>query len=433
MAQILPFRGIRYNPQLVADMSDVVAPPYDRVYANVQEACYDRHPNNIVRIIKGRTEPTDDETDNVYTRAAAHLRTWLESGVLIRDDKPTIYAYHQTYSFGGKAFTRKGVIALGRLEPERVHAHEKTLRGPKEDRLRLMQATEANFGHIFMLYSDPERIADAAVAQAIRGRTPLIEARDADDNLHQVWGITSPQVIGVVQEAMATKELYIADGHHRYETAITYMHECNQRGWKPAALESFDARMMTLFNIDEPGMTIRPIHRLVHGVPQERLRSFFERASDEFIVVDAADRDAALATLAANRMKHAFACFTGARWAVLVLPETTDIEAVVSGTSSADYKALDVSILHAAVLDQLLGIDAKALEEQTHLTYTVDPEDGEAQVAGGSEQMLILLNATTPEQVRRIADHDEKMPQKSTDFYPKLLTGLILSKMEIDR
>ncbi|MBN1857703.1 DUF1015 domain-containing protein [Candidatus Bipolaricaulota bacterium] len=433
MAQIIPFRGIRYSPEFVADISDVVAPPYDRVYPDVQDACYDRHPNNIVRIIKGRAEPTDNDGNNVYTRAATYLRTWLERGVLIRDKVPTIYAYNQTYSFSGKTFTRKGVIALGRLEPDRVHAHEKTLRGPKEDRLRLMRATEANFGHIFMLYSDPERIADIAVTQAIHGCPPLMEAHDADGNLHQVWGITSPEVIGTVQEAMSARELYIADGHHRYETAVTYMDECTQRGWKPAAPESFDVRMMTLFNIDEPGMTIRPIHRLVHALPPERVLSFFERASEHFTLVEVADRDAALAALAANRSKHAFACFAGGRWAVLVLPDGTDIEAIVSGAASAEYKSLDVSILHAAVLDNLLGIDAAALEEQTHLTYTVDSADGEAQVRGGSEQLLILLNPTTPGQVRRIADFGEKMPQKSTDFYPKLLTGLVLSKMEIDR
>jgi len=433
MAQIIPFRGIRYSPQIVADMSDVVAPPYDRVYPDVQQACLDRHPNNIVRIIKGRIEPSDTEADNVYTRAEAYLTSWLEQAVLIRDEAPAIYAYHQAYSFGGKTFTRKGIIALGRLEPERVHAHEKTLRGPKEDRLRLMQATEANFGHIFMLYSDPQRVADAAVAEAIQGELPLIEAHDSDGNLHQVWAITSADTIRAVQEALASKELYIADGHHRYETAVNYMRLCQQQGWTPSAPESFDSRMMTLFNIDEPGMTIRPIHRLVHGVAPEMIQSFFDRAAQQFAIIDVPTRDAALVALAENRSKHAFGCFAGERWAVLALDEAADIASIVPGDASIEYKALDVSILHAAVLDRLLGIDARALEEQTHLTYTVDPAEGEARVREGSEQLLILLNATTPEQVRSVADLGEKMPQKSTDFYPKLLTGLVLSKMGIQR
>ena len=191
MAHVIPFRGVRYNPQVVTDMSDVVAPPYDRVYPDVQQACLARHPNNIVRIIKGQAEPSDNDAENVYSRAAASLSSWLEEGVLIRDETPAIYAYHQEYAFAGQTFTRKGIIALGQLEPEKVHAHEKTLRGPKEDRLRLMRATEANFGHIFMLYSDPERSADRAAENAIHGEAPLIQARDGDGNLHQVWSITS--------------------------------------------------------------------------------------------------------------------------------------------------------------------------------------------------------------------------------------------------
>ncbi len=433
MAHVIPFRGVRYNPHVVSDISDVVAPPYDRVYPDVQEACLARHPNNIVRIIKGQAQPSDNDAENVYSRAAASLSSWLQEGVLIRDETPAIYAYHQEYTFAGRTFIRKGIIALGQLEPEKVHAHEKTLRGPKEDRLRLMRATEANFGHIFMLYSDPERSADRAVEDAIRGETPLIQARDGDGNHHQVWSITSPETIRIVQEALSSRELYIADGHHRYETAVNYMRECQAKGWRPAAPESFDCRMMTLFNIDEPGMTIRPIHRLVHGVSSEKTRSFFDRAAARFTVIDVSTRDEAMKVLSDHRDGHAFACFTEDRWAVLALPDGTDVASVVPGTASLDYKALDVSILHAAVLDDLLGIDAKALEEQTHLTYTVDPTDGEARVAQGAEQMLILLNATTPEQVRCIADHGEKMPQKSTDFYPKLLTGLVLSKMEIQR
>ncbi len=433
MAHVIPFRGVRYNPRIVSDMSDVVAPPYDRVYPDVQEACLARHPNNIVRIIKGQATPSDNDTENVYSRAAASLSSWLQQGVLIRDETPAIYAYHQEYTFEGQTFTRKGIIALGQLEPEKVHAHEKTLRGPKEDRLRLMKATEANFGHIFMLYSDPDRSADRAAESAICGQAPLIQARDGDGNLHQVWSITSTETIRVVQEALLSRELYIADGHHRYETAVNYMRECQAKGWRPAAPESFDSRMMTLFNIDEPGMTIRPIHRLVHGVSSEKIRLFFDHAAARFTVIDTSNRDEAMKVLSDHRDAHAFACFTEDRWAVLALPDGADVASVVPGTASLDYKALDVSILHAAVLDDLLGIDAKALEEQTHLTYTVDPADGEARVAQGTEQMLILLNATSPEQVRGIADHGEKMPQKSTDFYPKLLTGLVLSKMEIQR
>jgi len=432
VAQIIPFRGVRYDVTKVGSAEDVVAPPYDRVYPDVQQACYARSPHNIVRIIKGMEETDDDENSNVYTRAAAHLEAWIEQGILVRDEASALYAYHQTYTFGGERLTRRGVIALGKLEPERVHAHERTLRGPREDRLRLMRETEANFGQIFMLYSDPERVADRAVSAAIEGVTPIVEARDADGNEHRVWAITDPALIEEIQRALADKDLYIADGHHRYETAVNYLRECEEKGWRPAAPESFDVRMMTLFNVDEPGMSIRPIHRLVHGIEGFDAEGFLERAEGPFEV----ERHATYAEMAEATRRGGpgtFGCAAGACFATLRLKDCAIVDRLVPAERSDDYRALDVTVLHAGLLEHLLGIDAKALEEQTNVSYTVDPERGAAAVAEGAEQILFYLNATSPEEVVRVADHGEKMPQKSTDFYPKLLTGLVLSKMEIEK
>jgi len=432
VAQIIPFRGIRYDVAKVGSPEDVVAPPYDRIYPGVQQACYARNPHNIVRIIKGMEETGDDENSNVYTRAAGHLESWIEQGILVRDAAPALYAYHQTYTFGGERLTRKGVIALGKLEPERVHAHERTLRGPREDRLRLMRATEANFGQIFMLYSDPDRVADRTVSAAIEGAKPLVEARDADGNEHRVWAITDPGLIEEIQQALADKDLYIADGHHRYETAVNYLRESEEKGWRPAAPESFDVRMMTLFNVDEPGMSIRPIHRLVHGIEGFDVEGFLERAEGPFEV----ERHATYAEMAAATQRGGpgtVGCATGTSFATLRLKDRSIVDRLVPAERSDDYRALDVTVLHAGLLEYLLGIDANALEEQTNVAYTVDPERGAAAVAEGSEQILFYLNATSPEEVVRVADHGEKMPQKSTDFYPKLLTGLVLSKMEIEK
>lgn len=433
MARIIPFRGYRYDRGTVGGITDVVAPPYDRVYPDVQEACYARSPHNIVRIIKGKGEPGDDGTRNVYTRAAAYLRRWIDEGVLVRDAEPALYAYHQTYSFGGEALTRKGIVALGKLEPEKVHAHEQTLKGPKEDRLRLMRATEANFGHIFMLYSDPARIADAATSGAIDGAEPTVETSDADGNEHRMWSITDGDVIEAVQRALADNELYIADGHHRYETAVNYMHECEAKGWRPAAPESFDVRMMTLFNIDEPGMSIRPIHRLVHGVPNHDSEAFLARASEHFVIDRHPSLEAMARAVASGRAPHMFGCVTGGVFATLRVREGMRPVDLVPGEQSDDYKRLDVSILHASILDDLLGIDAQALEEQTRVTYTVDAEKGVNAIESGSEQLFFYMNPTSADEVVRVADHGEKMPQKSTDFYPKLLTGLVMSTMEIDK
>ena len=433
MAGIIPFRGYRYDPTKVGDVTSVVAPPYDRISPDVQAACYERSPFNVVRIIKGKEAPGDGPQENVYSRAAKHLRQWIDQGVLLREADPSLYAYHQTYTFSGARLTRKGIIALGKLEPEKVHAHEQTLKGPKEDRLRLMRATEANFGHIFMLYSDRERMADAAVAAAIDGRPPAVEATDGDGNLHSVWPIADREVIEIVQQALVDKDLYIADGHHRYETAVNFMRESEANGWRPAAPESFDVRMMTLFNIDEPGMSIRPIHRLVHAISGYDPETFLKQAGEAFIAERHGSLEEMVEAVGAGRDRHTLGCVTGGVFATLSLRDDIVLADFVPGDRSSDYKSLDVSILHAGILDRLLGIDARALEEQANVTYTVDPREGLAALAAGDEQILFYLNPTSADEVVRVADHGEKMPQKSTDFYPKLLTGLVLSTMKIEK
>ena len=433
MAQIIPFRGYRYDPVIVGDISDVVTPPYDRVYPDVQQACYQRSPYSIVRIIKGPAEESDSDGNNVYTRAAEYLNEWIREKILIRDTEPALYAYHQSYSFEGTHLTRKGVIALGKLEPEKVHAHEKTLKGPKEDRLKLMRATEANFGHIFMLYDDPARSTEVALQAIVENEQPLIEAEDADGNSHQVWRITDKAVVGTIQAALRDKDLYIADGHHRYETAVNYMDECQEQSWQPAAPESFGVRMMTLFNVSEPGMSIRPIHRLVHGIENFDDSSFFEAATEHFHVERHDSFDEMVSATRDGRRQHTLGCVAADSFVTLTLKDEPIMNEVVASDLSEDYKQLDVTILHAAILDRLLGIDAQALEEQRNVTYTVDAENGVSMVKSGREQLFFYLNSTTPDEVIRVADHNEKMPQKSTDFYPKLLTGLVLTKMEIAR
>ncbi len=431
MAQIIPFRGVRYDRQKVGDITSVVAPPYDRIYEREQAVLYERSPYNIVRITKGKPSPNDNG-ENVYTRAADSFMAWLKDGILVRDEAPTLYAYHQKYMFEGEQLTRKGVIALAKLEPEKVHAHERTLKGPKEDRLRLMRATEANFGHIFMLYADPTRAADEALQSAIDETASTLEAMDDFGNRHTVWEVTDSGVINAVQLALSDKDLYIADGHHRYETAVNYMRECQEKGWKPAAAESFDGRMMTLFNIDEPGMSIRPIHRIVHAVTNFDPQAFLAKAQEDFEVSVHGSLAEMKQAMKAGRGRHTFGCYTNGVFATLAMRDVGVMDALISDRSS-DWRHLDVSILHTAILDRVLGIDAKALEEQRNVTYTVDITHGVKMVDEGEEQLFFLLNPTTADEVRRVADRGEKMPQKSTDFYPKLLTGLVLSKMEIDK
>jgi len=239
-------------------------------------------------------------------------------------------------------------------------------------------------------------------------------------------------VIDAVQAALSDKDLYIADGHHRYETAVNYMRECQKKGWRPAAPESFDVRMMTLFNICEPGMSIRPIHRIVHAVPNFDPQAFLAKAKEVFEVrIHASLAEMEQATKA-GRSGHTFGCYTKGTFATLAMRDAAIMDGLIKDRSS-DWKRLDVSILHTMILDRLLDIDAQALEEQRNVTYTVDVAHGVRMVDEGKEQLFFLLNPTTADEVRRVADHGEKMPQKSTDFYPKLLGGLVLSKMAIDK
>lgn len=433
MAQVFAFRGVHYADKVASRLTDVVAPPYDRVPDEVQAALYARHPLNIVRITKNKPEPGDGEGKNVYTRAARTLEEWLRDGTLARDAEPALYVYHQEYTFGGERLTRKGFMALAQLQPEKVHAHEKTLKGPKEDRLRLMRATEANLEHVFMLYHDAARRADRALADAIVGVRPAMVAEDADGNAHRVWRVVDAKVIRAVQDALADRELYIADGHHRFETSVNYMRECLAAGWKPRAVESFDKRLMTLFNVAEPGMSIRPIHRLIHGIPNFDPEAFLGQAAERFLVTRYPTFEAMEEATRAGKGKHTFGFAARGVHATLALRDETVMDRLISSEWSRDYKRLDVSILHAAILEPLLGIDARALEEQTNITYSVTLEKGRKGVDSGAEQIFFLLNATVADEVVRVADHGEKMPQKSTDFYPKLLTGLVAMKMEIDK
>jgi uncharacterized protein (DUF1015 family) len=265
----------------------------------------------------------------------------------------------------------------------------------------------------------------------VEREAPFLKARDADGNEHQVWRVTDSAIIQQIQRALADKDLYIADGHHRYETAVNYMNECTQHSWRPAAPESFDVRMMTLFNVAEPGMSIRPTHRLVHGIEGLDPETFLEAASEHFRVQAQDSLEAMIAATSDGRARHTFGCVTAGSFTTLQLKDESAIDALVEPDRSADYKRLDVTILHSAILERLLGIDAKALEEERNITYIGDVKRAASLVQSGQEQLLFYLNATSPEEVVRVADHNEKMPQKSTDFYPKLLTGLVLMKMEI--
>ena len=432
MAKVYPFRGVRYNLDVVGDLSKVVTQPYDRIGPKEEEEYKRRSPYNIVRVIGGKVPPKDEAE---YARRAETFRKWLAEGILVRDPEPALYAYYQEFEWEGEVHTRKGVVALLDLKKSSVKAHEKTLKGPKEDRLRLLRATEANFGHIFMLYQDPSRRASGAVDEEVAGRAPEMEARDDFGNRHMVWRITDEEAIRTVQEVLAALPLFIADGHHRFETAVTFMQECFERGWKPVPPETFTSRMVTLVNTAEPGLVIRPIHRVVHSLEGFDPDRFLKELEGEFRVEPLSSLEEAQKRLAEGLgVEHVFVVYLpGGRFYAVSLKDEGRIPKLVPGEQSLAWKSLDVSILHKAVLERILKIDEEKLAAGTHVSYTPYREKAVEAVERGEGQLAILLNPTRVEEVMAVASQGERMPQKSTDFYPKLLTGLVAMRMEIEK
>ncbi len=430
MARIKPFRGLCFNPMHIANLSDVIGQPYDRIGPDLQAQYEAQHPHHIVRIIKGRDLPGDTEQHNVYTRARKYADLWQADRVLVRDEQPAFYVYAQMFESNGRTLTRAGLIAaleLSGLDQGIVLPHERTHSGPKLDRLRLLRATETHWGQIFMLYPDSERQMDALLGAAIADRLPNMEATERFEQgvCHRVWRVTDPQIIQLAQDILAPmRHLIIADGHHRYETALTYRDEMRARRPAAAAEAAFNYVMVTLVSMSDAGLIILPTHREVFGLPisgadvQSRVMPWFE-------VQPAADLDACLWQMQEQEDRHAIGMLAENGYCVLVLREPLGAEKLISGSQSAAWKSLDVSILHKIILEPVVGLSEQDVEREAHIRYYRDARQLARSVGEGSGQMAFFLNPTRIAQVQACAQNGDKMPQKSTDFYPKMVTGLV--------
>jgi len=437
MATIRPFKGVRYNPEKIDDLSTVISQPYDRVRHGLQDKYYDQSPYTIVRIIKGKEKPGDNEANNVYTRARDYYQSWLRESILIREKSPAFYVLHQTATLpDGSTKTRKGLIAaleLSRFDEGIVLPHERTHSGPKIDRLNLMRATKVNFGHIFMLYPGGRinELLETAIeepALSLSKGQPGFELRELfeHDVVQQFWPVTDPQVIQAVVEEMAPRRnLIIADGHHRYETALNYRDE--MRAKYPDALPNagFNYRMVTLVSMEDPGLVILPTHRLIHSYDQMSGQEALERAKEYFEVTPVADRTALEATLAKADPTHPRFGFYDGDYAMLALRDPAILEKLLPDRSPG-WRLLDVSVLHELFIERVLGIDKAAIERKENIEYLRDPQMGYDAVDQGKANFLLVMNPTRMEQVRDCTAAGEKMPQKSTDFFPKVIGGLVM-------
>ncbi len=435
MALIYPFRGYRFNPEKVGHPDPLVTQPYDKITQEMQQDYYRRSPFNIVRITKNLEKDADPSTE--YPDAAATLERWISEGILVRDAVPAIYAYYRQYEVDSEKLNQKGFIALLELRHGAggILPHEHTLSEPRADRLRLMRATEGNDDLIYTLYTDDRLAVDSVLDEATHATDPDIVVRDDYGAMHRVWAISNSKFVKRIQNSMIPEELFIADGHHRFETSVAYMNECESRGWKPAAVESFDKRLVACFNSAGAGITILPTHRLVHGLASEDFRRFIDQAAQYFFIEETGSPEEMWERMKQHRgQTHVFG-FYGAglrRPYLLTLREESKIDPLMLAHSEA-YRQLDVSILHTLLLDRLLGIDDAKLASQTNIEYERERGACICGIDEGKYQAAFFLNPTTVEQMQRIALLGERMPQKSTDFYPKLLTGLVLMKMYIAR
>ncbi len=438
MAKLAPFRGYRFNPSEVGDLNKVVTQPYDKIDDKLQAEYMSRSEFNLIRIIKNPPTAIDSLNDNPYTRAGAVWERWIEDRVLIREPGPAIYPYTQEYTVEGKTYTRKGLIALVSLDDEKakVRAHEQTLSGPKADRLKLTRATEANDENIFMLYDDPEQKVNGMIDAELQFARPIVEVKDDFGAIHQLYRLSSPSLIRDIEDLFEEKELFIADGHHRFETAMNYMTECKKRNWKPVGFETFTYRMMTMVCMEDPGLTVLPTHRVVHSLSGFRPADFLSKAAANFDVVEFADRQSLYAALEAAGTAGKTGFGFGAEglngYRLLTLKNPALMDSLVPD-HSLGWRRLDVTVLHVALLDKLLGIDAAKLAAETNVHYVRGRDEAPDCVGRGDYQAVFLVNPTRVDQVKSVASAGERMPQKSTDFYPKLLSGLILMKMTIDK
>jgi uncharacterized protein (DUF1015 family) len=434
MAEIIPFKALRYDPDQVK-LEDVLTQPYDKITPEMQSKYYERSTHNLVRIILGKAGETDTDAFNVYTRAAEYLHDWRSGGILKQDPDPGIYAYSQTFTVPGTRDLqeRRGLIALGRIHDYAdgvVHRHEQTLSKPRADRLNLLRATRAHFGQIFMLYSDPGNEIDALLKSRME-EDPDISLLDEYETLHRVWRIHDPALIRALQEKMREKKLLIADGHHRYETALAYRNERRTESGSSDPNAPHEFVMMTLIPMESRGLVILPTHRIVHGLLDFDRERMLETAG-QFFDIDRIDlrtetRSATTLLGQAGEKGTAFVAVTR-QGPYLMRAKQDAIQHALREVPSLQ-RDLDVVQLHRIMLERVLGISEEAIRNQENVRYERDAFEAISWVRQGAN-VAFLMNPAKIEQVRDIAFGGEVLPQKSTDFYPKLLSGLAIYALE---
>jgi uncharacterized protein (DUF1015 family) len=441
MATIAPFRGIVYNQEKSGKLGDLVCPPYDIISSAEQQDLYRKNPYNVIRLEYGLASPGDTEEDSRYTRAAAALEEWSRANVLKQDTDPAFYIYEMEYTVGGAVRKLRGFISLVRIEDYDsgvVKPHETTLSGPKTDRLNLLRACRASFSQIFSIFSDPQgKVSD--VLGKVRSK-PGMEVTSSDNVIHRTWVLNDKIDIAAIVRAMADKQIFIADGHHRYDTALNYRNERRKAAGLFTGEEGYNYVAMFLARLEDPGLTILPAHRALFNLKNFDPRRFEDDLNFYFNIEridfdkksEAKDLQTVLDTMA-HRADHAHVFGMRVKgehsYYLLTLRSEADLDALLP-TKSPAYRRLDVSILHHLIIDRLLGIKMETHKLGLNIEYVKDADEADRRVHDGAVELVFFMNPTKVHEVKEVAAGGERMPQKATYFYPKLLTGLVMNKID---
>jgi len=436
VAELRPFCAVRYNQLLVKDLSAVICPPYDIINPQMEQELHQRSQYNFIRLEQGRKLPQDTATDNKNTRSAATLEQWLKEGILMVDEVPAIYLHDHYFTFQEREYRRRSIVVCVRLEEWDkmvIRPHEGTLSEPKSDRLSLLWAIKANTSPILALFEDQEQQVSSLLTSQERSE-PIISLSNVSGESHCVWAITEPGVVNRICSSLAHQPLYIADGHHRYESALNYQREKLACSQSVSANAAFNFVMMELVDFSDPGLMILPPHRLVRGVSKStldelmaKLREFFKIEELPLTMADVWRRVDDLLTSETNEVRLVLFGLEAEHLFMLELRDQVAASQMMPCFHGELYKRLDVSIVDHIILEKLLELNSG--REEAILGYSYDKQDAVNRVSDQEYQLAFLLKPIKPEVIKAIADVGDRMPRKSTYFYPKAPSGLIFYRL----
>ncbi len=439
MAKVIPFQGLRYDVEKFSDLNTVIAPPYDDVTSTEQKMLYDKSEYNVIRLDFGMDMPDDNEIENRYTRSAAYMQRWIKEQKLMPEDKPAFYICEQIFSLGDEhpSHSLKGIIGTVQLEEfskNIILPHEDTISKAKDDRLKLMQATGANLSQVYALYMDEDKTIAGLLEEQSDRKPDLTFVTDENVTIN-IWVIKDAILNARISNLFEEKQLFIADGHHRYETALTYRQMRHGEDGTEVGTMPYDYIMMMMVSMSDGGLFVFPTHRMLRGLERFDETLLVGNLTEDFIVSRIYFTEGDYADIITERLANSvdeilFGLYTGQNYYYLLkLRDGRSADSLVAKKSDA-YKHLDVTVLHKMILEQYMGIDEENMKEQRNLVYTYDPHRAIEAVQSGGFNCAFLMNPTRLSEIKAIAQANEKMPQKSTHFWPKLKTGIVINKFE---